>query len=47
MSGTKQGLTSSLHSSYFETSCKVGALSPFTDSSYIARQNNFDLQKQD
>ena len=26
MSGTKQGLTSSLHSSYFEISCKVEVL---------------------
>ena len=47
MSGTKQGLTSFLHSSYFEISCKVEVLSPFTTSSYIARQNNCDLQKQD
>ena len=38
MSDTKQGLTSSLHSSYFEISCKVKALSPSTNSSYIARQ---------
>ena len=30
MSDTKQGLTSSLHSSYFEISCKVEALSPST-----------------
>ena len=47
MSDTKQGLTSSLHLSYFEISCKVEALSPSTNSSYIARQNNCDLQKQD
>ena len=46
MSDTKQRLTSSLHSSYPEITCKVEALSPSTNSSCIARQNNCDLQKQ-
>ena len=46
MSDTKQKLTSSLHSSYPEITCKVEALIPSTNSSYIARQNNCDLQKQ-
>ena len=38
MSDTKQKLTSSLHSSYPEITCKVKALSPFTNSSYIANK---------
>ena len=46
MSDTKQRLTSPLHSSYPEITCKVQALSPSSNSSYIARQNNCDLQKQ-
>ena len=49
MNDTKQRLTSSLHSSYPtypEITCKVQALSPSSNSSYIARQNNCDLQKQ-
>ena len=37
---------SSLCSSYPETSGKVEALSPSTKISYIATQNNCDLEKQ-
>ena len=46
MSDTKQRLTSPLHSSYPEITGQVEALSPSTNSSYIARQNNCDLEKQ-
>ena len=46
MSATKQRLTSSLHSSYPRITSKVEDLSPSTNISYIARQNNCDLENQ-